>query len=121
MIMLAGIVVNNAIVLVDYIETLRSRGMDRRSAVMKAGPTRLRPVMMTTLTTILGMLPLASGIGEGAEMEAPLATVIIGGLTISTLLTLVVIPVLYTLMDDFGLFLRRIFRKDRGAKVYSRS
>ncbi|HHU51999.1 MAG TPA: efflux RND transporter permease subunit [Firmicutes bacterium] len=120
LIMLAGIVVNNAIVLVDYIETLRNRGMDRRSAVLMAGPTRLRPVLMTTLTTILGMFPLALGIGEGAELEAPLATVIIGGLTFSTLLTLVVIPVLYTLMDDFGLFLRRIFRRDGAAKAYTR-
>lgn len=119
-IMLAGIVVNNAIVLVDYIETLRTRGMERREAVMKAGPTRLRPVLMTSLTTILGMFPLALGIGSGAEMQAPLATVVIGGLTFSTLLTLVVIPVVYTLMDDFGLFLRRLFTGNKEVVTYHR-
>lgn len=112
-IMLAGIVVNNAIVLVDYIETLRSRGMSRLDAVLKAGPTRLRPVLMTTLTTVLGMFPLALGLGDGGELEAPLATVVIGGLSFSTLLTLIAIPVLYLLMDDLGLFLRRIFKKDK--------
>jgi len=99
-IMLAGIVVNNAIVLVDYINTLRKRGMDRYEAIVKAGPTRLRPILMTTLTTILGLIPLALGIGEGAEIQAPLATVVIGGLTTSTVLTLVIVPVLYTLFDD---------------------
>lgn len=108
-IMLAGIVVNNAIVLVDYIETLRGRGMNRLDAILKAGPTRLRPVLMTTLTTVLGMLPMAIGFGEGGEMEAPLATVVIGGLSFSTLLTLIAIPVLYIIMDDFGAWLKRLF------------
>lgn len=99
-IMLAGIVVNNAILLIDYINQLRNRGMERNEAVVKAGPTRLRPILMTTLTTVLGMIPLALGIGEGAEMQAPLATVVIFGLTLSTMLTLLVIPVIYTLFDD---------------------
>ncbi|MGE5507971.1 MAG: efflux RND transporter permease subunit [Chitinophagales bacterium] len=101
-IMLAGIVVNNAIVLVDYTNTLRSRGYSRNDAVRRAGPTRLRPVLMTTLTTILGLVPLGLGIGEGAEAEAPMALTIIGGLTMSTVLTLVVVPVIYTLFDDLG-------------------
>jgi len=101
-IMLAGIVVNNAIVLVDYINTLRKSGLERNAAIIKAGPTRLRPILMTTLTTILGLIPLALGIGEGAEAEAPLATVVIGGLTTSTILTLVIIPVVYTIFDDIA-------------------
>lgn len=116
-IMLAGIVVNNAIVMVDYIETLRSRGMSRLDAVLKAGPTRMRPVLMTTLTTILGMLPLAIGFGDGGELQAPLGTVVIGGLSFATLLTLIAIPVLYLVMDDFGLFLRRVFKKDKTANA----
>lgn len=106
-IMLAGIVVNNAIVLIDYINTLRKRGMDRYEAIIKAGPTRLRPILMTSFTTILGLVPLALGIGEGAEMQAPLATVVIGGLLSSTILTLVIMPVIYTLFDDLSNRLRR--------------
>ncbi len=100
-IMLAGIVVNNAIVLVDYINQLRKRGMERREAVIKAGFTRFRPILMTTLTTVLGLLPLALGLGEGAATQAPMATVVIGGLAFSTLLTLVFIPVVYTIFDDW--------------------
>ncbi|WHH57357.1 efflux RND transporter permease subunit [Petroclostridium sp. X23] len=114
-IMLAGIVVNNAIVLVDYINTLRGRGMARNDAVFKAGPVRLRPILMTTLTTVLGLVPLALGIGEGAEQQAPLAITVIGGLSFSTLLTLVFIPVLYTMFDDFGNWLRKVFGKKRKA------
>ncbi|HYE84262.1 MAG TPA: efflux RND transporter permease subunit [Clostridia bacterium] len=106
-IMLAGIVVNNAIVLVDYINTLRSRGMERQEAILKAGPTRLRPILMTTLTTILGLIPLALGIGEGAEAQAPMATVVIGGLTTSTILTLVIVPVIYSVFDDIAVRFRR--------------
>lgn len=100
-IMLAGIVVNNAIVLVDYINTLRRRGMEYREAILEAGPTRLRPILMTTLTTVLGSLPMAMGIGEGAELSAPLGVVLIGGLTTSTLLTLVFIPVVYSFFEDW--------------------
>jgi len=113
-IILAGIVVNNAIVLVDYINTLRSRGENRRDAIVKAGPIRLRPILMTTLTTVLGLIPLAMGIGEGAEVQAPMSIVVIGGLLLSTLLTLVFIPVVYTLFDDFAAFLKRkIFRVEK--------
>ncbi|MFS8640488.1 MAG: efflux RND transporter permease subunit, partial [Symbiobacteriaceae bacterium] len=107
LILLAGIVVNNAIVLVDYINQLRRQGMDRDEAVRVTGPRRLRPVLMTTLTTVLGLLPLALGLSEGSEMEAPLATVVMGGLTLSTLLTLVVIPVVYTLFDDLVVRVQR--------------
>jgi HAE1 family hydrophobic/amphiphilic exporter-1 len=99
LIMLAGIVVNNAIVLIDKINQLRSEGLDKLSAVYQAGQTRLRPIIMTTLTTVLGMFPLALGLGEGAEIRAPMAITVIGGLLVSTLLTLVVVPVLYSLMD----------------------
>lgn len=95
-VMLVGIVVNNAIVLVDYINLLRrEEKMDITAAVLEAGRLRLRPILMTTLTTVLGLLPLAIGLGEGAEMQAALARVVIGGLMASTLITLVFIPVVY--------------------------
>lgn len=99
LILLAGIVVNNAIVLIDFINQLRARGMEKIAAIIEAGRSRLRPIMMTTLTTVLGLLPLAMGFGEGAEVRAPMAITVIGGLTVSTLLTLVVIPVMYAVMD----------------------
>ncbi len=98
-IMLAGIVVNNGIVLVDYINTLRRQGQSRNDAITEAGKVRLRPILMTTLTTILGMLPLALASQEGSEMQKPIALAVIGGLVTSTLLTLVVIPVAYSLLD----------------------
>jgi HAE1 family hydrophobic/amphiphilic exporter-1 len=98
-IMLAGIVVNNAIVLVDLINQLRAQGMARFDAIMEAGTARLRPILMTSLTTALGLLPMALGFGEGAEVRTPMAITVIGGLLVSTLLTLVVIPVVYSLMD----------------------
>lgn len=98
-IMLAGIVVNNAIVLVDYINRLRRRGEDRIEAVITAGRVRLRPILMTTATTVLGLLPLALGVGEGAEIRTPLAITVIAGLISSTVLTLIVIPVMYTILD----------------------
>jgi HAE1 family hydrophobic/amphiphilic exporter-1 len=98
-VMLGGIAVNNAIILVDYIGRLRSVGMDRRRAVLQAARDRLRPILMTSLTTILALLPLTLGIGEGAQLRAPMALAIIGGLVSSTLLTLVVIPVVYELLD----------------------
>ena len=96
MVMLVGIVVNNAIVLVDYINLLRrEHGMELRAAVVEAGRLRLRPILMTTLTTVLGLFPLALGFGTGAEIQASLARVVIGGLTASTLITLLLIPVVY--------------------------
>ena len=100
-IMLAGIVVSNAILLVDYTNILRRRdGMPLRQAVETAGRTRLRPILMTTLATILGLVPMSLGIGEGAELQAPLARVVIGGLTASTLITLVFVPTVYTIFEE---------------------
>ena len=98
-IMLAGIVVNNAIVLVDLINQLRAAGRERTDAIIEACTARLRPILMTTLTTALGLLPMAIGFGEGAEVRTPMAITVIGGLTVSTLLTLIVIPVVYSLLD----------------------
>jgi HAE1 family hydrophobic/amphiphilic exporter-1 len=99
LIMLAGIVVNNAIVLLDLINQLRERGMDRISAITEGARLRLRPIMMTTLTTVLGLLPMALGLGEGSEMRTPMAITVIGGLLTSTMLTLLVVPVMYSLLD----------------------
>jgi len=99
LIMLAGIVVNNAIVLVDLINQLRDEGLERSAAIVEAGRSRLRPILMTTLTTALGLLPMALGFGEGAEVRAPMAITVIGGLLVSTFLTLLVIPVVYSLID----------------------
>jgi HAE1 family hydrophobic/amphiphilic exporter-1 len=100
LIILVGIVVNNAIVLIDYINILRARGQDMLSAVKNAGASRLRPVLMTTITTIFGMLPLAISTGEGAEIWRPLGISVIGGLTVSTLVTLVIVPVLYSIFEQ---------------------
>ena len=99
LIMLAGIVVNNAIVLVDYINTLRRGGMEKMEAIVQAGTVRLRPISMTTLTTVLGLLPMAVGLGEGSEIRTPMALTVIAGLTSSTFLTLVVIPTVYSVVD----------------------
>jgi HAE1 family hydrophobic/amphiphilic exporter-1 len=98
-IMLAGIVVNNAIVLIDYINQLRKEGLSKMEAIKQAGQIRMRPIFMTTLTTILGLLPMALGFGEGAELRTPLAVTVIGGLTIGTMLTLVVIPMVYAVVE----------------------
>jgi len=98
-IMMSGVVVSNAILLVDYTNTLRRRGMELEEAVITAGRVRLKPVLMTTLTTIVGMTPLAIGIGEGAETVAPLAVSVVGGLTVSTILTLIFIPTLYVIVE----------------------
>jgi HAE1 family hydrophobic/amphiphilic exporter-1 len=98
-IMLAGIVVNNAIVLVDYINQLRDRGMKKIDAIITAGKVRLRPIMMTTSTTVLGLLPMAIGMGDGAEIRTPMAITVIIGLLTSTLLTLIVIPTVYSVLD----------------------
>lgn len=112
-IILSGIVVNNGIVLVDYINVLRKQGMDRYDAITAAGPIRLRPILMTTLTTILGLIPITLGIGEGAELMAPMGSVVIGGLTLSTVLTLVIVPVIYTFLDDLSNSVKsKLRRKD---------
>jgi HAE1 family hydrophobic/amphiphilic exporter-1 len=107
-IMLAGIVVSNAILLVDYTNVLRRRDkMALREAVVVAGRTRLRPILMTTLATVLGLLPMALGIGEGAELQAPMARVVIGGLIASTMVTLVLVPSVYTIFEEGLAGLRR--------------
>lgn len=101
-VMLAGIVVNNAIVLVDYINLMRrEHGLSLYEAVMESGRRRLRPILMTTLTTLLGLMPLAIGLGEGAEVQAAMARVVIGGLLVSTLITLLFIPVVYTTLAEW--------------------
>lgn len=99
-IMLGGIVVNNSIILVDYINTLRKNGVSHQEAVVEGGKARLRPILMTALTTILGLVPLAIGLGSGAEIRSPLALTVIGGLTTSTFMTLIVIPIAYSLTED---------------------
>jgi HAE1 family hydrophobic/amphiphilic exporter-1 len=114
LLVLAGIVVNDAIVLIDYINTLRNRGMERQEAILRAGPIRLRPILMTSFTTIFGLLPIALGIGEGAETLAPLGIAVIGGLTTSTFLTLLVIPCIYTIIDDIS---HRRFRSSEGIRA----
>jgi HAE1 family hydrophobic/amphiphilic exporter-1 len=107
-IMLAGIVVSNAILLVDYINTLRRRdNMPLREAVEQGGRTRLRPILMTSIATMLGLVPMALGLGDGGELQAPLARVVIGGLLASTLVTLVLVPAVYTLFEEGLSGLRR--------------
>ena len=102
-IVLIGVVVDNAIVLIDNVNRLRTEeGLAMRAAIEKAGPMRLRPILMTTLTTVLGVFPLVLGLGEGSELSAPMGTVVFGGLTVSTVFTLLFVPVVYTLIDDFG-------------------
>jgi HAE1 family hydrophobic/amphiphilic exporter-1 len=98
-ILLAGIVVNNAIVLIDYTNQLRAAGMEKKAAIKKAAQVRMRPILMTTLTTILGLLPMAISVTEGSELRIPMALTVIGGLTFATLLTLIVIPAVYVVLD----------------------
>jgi HAE1 family hydrophobic/amphiphilic exporter-1 len=111
-IMLAGIVVNNAILLVDQTNQNRSKNnLSIRDALEEAGRTRLRPILMTTLTTILGLTPMALGLGSGGETQAPLARAVIGGLSSSTLITLLIIPVVYSLLESFVAFIKTKLKK----------
>ncbi len=98
-VILIGIVVDNAIVLIDRVNQLRAEGMPRREALLQGGLDRMRPILMTTATTVLGLVPMALGLGEGAELQMPLAITVMGGLVVGTVLTLVVIPIMYTLLD----------------------
>ncbi len=100
LILLMGLVKKNAILLVDYTNTLRARGMERKEAILTAGPVRLRPILMTTFAIVFGMMPIAIGIGEGAETRSPMAISTIGGLLTSLFLTLIVVPVVYDLFDE---------------------
>ena len=115
LLLLVGIVVKNGILLIEYTNQLRERGQGRNEAVLNASPTRLRPILMTTSAAILGMIPLALALGRGSETQAPLATAVIGGLATSTMLTLFVVPVVYTLIDDFG----NLFQGTRSKKKVS--
>lgn len=112
-IMLAGIIVNNGIVLVDYINILKKENHSTEEAIKLAGPVRLKPILMTTLTTVLGLIPLSLGIGEGAELQAPMAIVVIGGLTLGTVLTLVFVPVLYSIFESLSIKFNNKIRKNR--------
>jgi len=100
-IILGGIVVNNGIILIDTINKLRAKGIDLVTAVIESGKTRLRPIFMTTMTTILGLTPLALGIAEGSELQSPMAITVMGGLALSTILTLFVIPCVYIIVAGF--------------------
>jgi len=106
-IMLMGLVVKNGILLVDFVNQEREKGTPREDAILSAARTRLRPIVMTTMAMIFGMIPLALALGEGAEQRAPMAHAVMGGLVTSTALTLFVVPVVYTLFDDFVSWLRR--------------
>lgn len=114
LILLMGLVKKNAILLVDYTNVLRERGLPRREAILQAGPVRLRPILMTTVATIAGMVPVAFGMGEGAETRAPMGIAVIGGLITSLFLTLVVVPAAYDLFDDLqGIFAKGGRKKGR--------
>jgi HAE1 family hydrophobic/amphiphilic exporter-1 len=117
-IMLMGLVTKNAILLVDYTITLRHSGMSRKEALLKAGPVRLRPIVMTTAAMVFGMLPTALKLGEGAETRAPMAIAVIGGLITSTLLTLVVIPVVYTIVDDLEEWFRKRTSRSKASPAH---
>lgn len=113
-IMLVGVVVNNAIVLVDYINTLRRRdGVERNEAILLAGPVRLRPILITALTTIFVLMPMAFRGGEGSEMMAPMAVVVVFGLAVSTLVTLLLVPVMYTIIEDLSHSFGRLFSRKK--------
>ncbi|HUT73238.1 MAG TPA: efflux RND transporter permease subunit [Armatimonadota bacterium] len=106
-VMLMGLVTKNAILLVDYTNTLRRRGLERDAALLQAGPTRLRPILMTTAAMVFGMAPVALGLGQGAEMRAPMAIAVIGGLLSSMFLTLLMVPVVYGILDELPARFRR--------------
>jgi len=112
-IMLMGLVTKNAILLIDFVKQRRRQGMERTEAILEAGPIRLRPIMMTALSLIFGMLPLALAFGPGAELRAPIARAVIGGMISSTFLTLIVIPVVYTVLEDIVNLPGKIFRRKR--------
>ncbi|MEG3072058.1 MAG: efflux RND transporter permease subunit [Candidatus Syntrophopropionicum ammoniitolerans] len=108
-IMLVGIAVSNAIVYIDYLKQMLAAGMERTAALIETGRVRLRPILMTALATILALAPMITGLGEGAEINAPLATVVIGGLLATTFVTLFLVPVVYSILDDWAFKIRRKF------------
>jgi HAE1 family hydrophobic/amphiphilic exporter-1 len=109
-IMLMGLVTKNAILLVDFANRARDEGMERSAALLEAARVRLRPILMTTLAMIFGMVPLAFALTEGSEQRAPMGQAVIGGVITSSLLTLVVVPVIYVYLDDLGAWARRLFK-----------
>jgi hydrophobic/amphiphilic exporter-1 (mainly G- bacteria), HAE1 family len=109
-IMLMGLVTKNAILLIDFVNQSRREGLERAAAVVRAGGVRLRPILMTTLAMIFGMIPLASGLGEGGEQRAPMGQAVIGGVITSSLLTLIVVPVIYTYLDDLAAWAKRVVK-----------
>jgi HAE1 family hydrophobic/amphiphilic exporter-1 len=113
-IMLMGLVTKNAILLIDFVNQARREGAERAAAIVRAGAVRLRPILMTTLAMIFGMIPLASGLGEGGEQRAPMGQAVIGGVITSSLLTLIVVPVIYTYLDDLAAWARRLAGKRFG-------
>jgi HAE1 family hydrophobic/amphiphilic exporter-1 len=115
LILLMGLVKKNGILLVDYTNVLRARGLSRREAILQAGPVRLRPILMTTFAMVFGMIPVAFGMGEGAETRSPMGIAVIGGLLTSLFLTLVVVPAAYDLFDDMQGFFKRRGKKKHDA------
>jgi HAE1 family hydrophobic/amphiphilic exporter-1 len=112
MILLAGLVKKNSIVLVDFMNRMRAEGMSLNAAVLHACPVRLRPIVMTTLATVAGAVPLALGLGPGSETRAPLARSIIGGSLLSTAVTLIIVPIFYVLFDRFGAWVMTLVRRE---------
>jgi HAE1 family hydrophobic/amphiphilic exporter-1 len=108
-VMLMGLVTKNAILLVDFANQARKQGMERGAALLEAAHVRLRPILMTTLAMVFGMIPLALGLSEGSEQRAPMGQAVIGGIITSSILTLVVVPVIYTWLDDFAVWARGRF------------
>jgi HAE1 family hydrophobic/amphiphilic exporter-1 len=109
-VMLMGLVTKNAILLVDFANRVRQEGMERSAALLEAARVRLRPILMTTLAMIFGMIPLALAMSEGSEQRAPMGQAVIGGVITSSVLTLVVVPVMYTYLDDLAAWARRAWR-----------
>ena len=115
-IMLMGLVTKNAILLIDFVNRARGAGAERGAAILEAAHVRLRPILMTTLAMIFGMLPLALGLSEGSEQRAPMGQAVIGGVITSSVLTLVVVPVIYTFLDDLATWgQRRAARRNAAA------
>jgi HAE1 family hydrophobic/amphiphilic exporter-1 len=115
-VMLMGLVTKNAILLVDFANQARQAGAERNAALLEAAHVRLRPILMTTLAMVFGMIPLALGMAEGSEQRAPMGQAVIGGIITSSILTLVVVPVIYTWMDDFAMWGRRKMGLDETAQ-----
>jgi HAE1 family hydrophobic/amphiphilic exporter-1 len=115
MVLLAGLVKKNSIILIDYTNQLRAEGKELVDAVLTACPIRLRPILMTSFATVAAAIPLSMGLGPGAETRAPLARSIIGGIVLSTLITLIIVPIMYVVLDRLGVWLRGLSRRKQPA------